>query len=32
MCIINVILFTDAIDGLDHRLEDRVVDECDLVH
>lgn len=32
MCIINVILFTNAIDGLDHGLEDGVVDECDLIH
>lgn len=32
MCIINMILFTDAIDRLDHGLEDGVVDEFDLIH
>ncbi len=32
MGIIDTILFADAIDGLDHGLEDGVVDEFDLIH
>ena len=32
MGIIDTILFADAVDGLDHGLEDGFVDEFDLIH
>ena len=32
MGIINVILFTDDIDGINHGFEDGVVDKFDLIH